>query len=110
MRLSVFGLGKIGSPLAAVFASKGHDVIGVDVAAECVRMLATGKAPVQEPHLQELIDVSKGRLSATVCYEDAVLNSEFSFVVVPAPSGENGMFTNKNVIATVEEIGKGLRK
>jgi len=110
MRLSVFGLGKIGSPLAAVFASKGHDVIGVDVAAECVRMLANGKAPVQEPHLQELIDISKGRLSATACYEHAVLNSDISFVVVPAPSGENGMFTNENVIAAVEEIGKGLRK
>jgi nucleotide sugar dehydrogenase len=110
MRLSVFGLGKIGSPLAAVFASKGHDVIGFDVAAECVRMLASGKAPLQEPHLQELIDVSKGRLSATACYEHAVLNSDVSFVVVPAPSGENGMFTNKNVIAAAEEVGKALRK
>jgi UDPglucose 6-dehydrogenase len=109
MRLSVFGLGKVGSPLAAVFASKGHHVIGVDVAVECVRILASGKAPVQEPHLQELINTSKGRLSATVCYEHAVLGSDVSFVIVPAPSGENGMFVNRNVIATAEEIGKALR-
>jgi UDPglucose 6-dehydrogenase len=109
MRLSVIGLGKVGSPLAAVFASKGHHVIGVDVAVEYVRMLASGKAPVQEPHLQELIDASKSRLTANVSYEDAVLGSDVSFVVVPAPSDENGVFTNKNVIAAVQEIGKGLR-
>jgi UDPglucose 6-dehydrogenase len=110
MRLSVIGLGKIGSPVAAVFASKGHHVIGVDVAVEYVRMLASGKAPVQEPHLQELIDAGKGHLKASVSYEDAVLDSDISFVIVPAPSDENGVFTSKNVIAAVQEIGKSLRK
>src|SRR5438552_18502279 len=109
MRVSVIGLGKIGSPLAAVLASKGHQVIGVDVAIEYVRLLASGKAPIEEPHLQELIDASRGRLSATISYEHAVLGSDISFVIVPAPS-ENGVFTNKNVIAAVQEIGKGLRK
>jgi UDPglucose 6-dehydrogenase len=110
MRISVIGLGKLGSPLAAVLASKGHDVIGVDTDAERVRMLASGKAPVQEPHLQELIEAGKERLTATVSYDDAVLASNLSFVVVPAPAGENGLFTNRNVVAATRAIGDSLRK
>ena len=49
MRVSVIGLGKLGAPLAAVLASKGHHVIGVDLDPEFVRLLDGGRAPVQEP-------------------------------------------------------------
>jgi len=51
MRLSIVGLGKLGTPLAAVFASKGHYVFGVDVNPERVAALACGRAPVEEPRL-----------------------------------------------------------
>jgi UDPglucose 6-dehydrogenase len=110
VRLSVVGLEKPGSRLAAVFASKGHDVIGVDVNVKYVRLLASGKTPVQEPRLQDVIDNGNGRLTATVSYEDAVLGSDLTFVIVPTPSDENGMFTNENVLAAVQQVGKGLRK
>ncbi len=56
MKISVIGLGKLGAPLAAVFASKGFDVIGVDLNPSFVDALNAGKAPVDEPRLQELID------------------------------------------------------
>jgi UDPglucose 6-dehydrogenase len=42
MRVSVVGLGKLGSPLAAVLASKGHHVIGVDLNPQFVQLLASG--------------------------------------------------------------------
>jgi UDPglucose 6-dehydrogenase len=109
MRISVIGLGKLGSPLAAVLASKGHHVIGVDVNPAFVRLLAGGKAPVQEPRLQELIDVSRERLTATTDLEAATLGSDISFVIVPTPSDSKGAFTNKHVVAVVKEIGKALR-
>jgi UDPglucose 6-dehydrogenase len=108
MRLSVIGLGKLGAPLAAVFASKGHDVIGVETCAERVSMLAAGKAPVQEPHLQQLIDSSKARIIATASYEEAVVGSDVTFVIVPTPTDEYGRFSNKHVLAAVEEVGKAL--
>ncbi len=110
MRVSVIGLGKLGSPLAAVLASKGHEVIGVDLNPEFVRLLNEGRAPVQEPRLQELIDASQGRLRATVDVEEATLQSEISFVIVPTPSDAKGAFTNKYVIEAVTAIGKALRK
>ena len=109
MRISVIGLGKLGSPLAAVLASKGHEVVGVDVDATLVRALSEGKAPVAEPQLQEMIDASRARLRATTDYNDAVHSSEISFVIVPTPSGADGAFGNQYVVAAVERIGKALR-
>lgn len=55
MKISVIGLGKLGSPLSAVFASKGHSVIGVDLNPDFVKKINCGIAPVAEPCLQELI-------------------------------------------------------
>ena len=110
MRVSVIGLGKLGSPLAAVLASKGHQVIGVDVNPAFVRALQSGRAPVAEPGLQELIAASAGNLSATTDFEQAVVNSDISFVIVPTPSDTEGAFSNKYVISAVTTIGHALRK
>lgn len=110
MRASVIGLGKLGSPLAAVLASKGHEVIGVDLNSHFVDALNKGKAPVAEPRLQELIDASKGRLTATPDYEKAILGTDISFVIVPTPSDSSGVFTNKFVIESLKSIGQALRK
>jgi UDPglucose 6-dehydrogenase len=110
MKTSVIGLGKLGAPLAAVLASKGHEVIGVDVNPDFVRALAAGRAPVDEPGLQELIGKSGGRLSATTDCEAAVLASDVSFVIVPTPSDSQGGFSNKYVLSAMASIGQALRK
>ncbi|HEX9398074.1 MAG TPA: nucleotide sugar dehydrogenase [Burkholderiales bacterium] len=110
MKTSVIGLGKLGAPLAALLAAKGHEVIGVDVNPDFVRTLGAGRAPVDEPGLQELIDKSGGRLSATLDGEAAVLGSEVSFVIVPTPSDSRGGFSNKYVLSAMATIGQALRK
>lgn len=110
MRISVIGLGKLGAPLAAVMASKGHTVVGVDVNPDFVQSLSQGKAPVDEPGLQRLIDQGRNRLSATADYERAVLESDISFVIVPTPSDSKGGFSNKYVLSAVTAIGEALRK
>lgn len=68
MNLSVIGLGKLGAPLAAVLASKGHQVIGLDLVRNSVNLINEGKAPVSEPGLDALIAATKGRLKATGDY------------------------------------------
>jgi UDPglucose 6-dehydrogenase len=109
MDICVVGLGKLGSPLAAVLASKGHNVIGVDLNPYFVDALNAGRAPVVEPQLQELIDQSKGRLRATRSYEEAIPLTDISFVIVPTPSDETGVFTNRFVLDAVRAIGAALR-
>lgn len=109
MKVCVIGLGKLGSPLAAVLASKGHEVIGVDRNAYFVQSINEGRAPVVEPRLQELIDASKGRLRATESYEEAIPQTDISFVIVPTPSDETGVFSNAWVLDAVTSIGAALK-
>lgn len=109
MNVCVIGLGKLGSPLSAVLASKGHNVIGVDRNEFFVSEINAGRAPVVEPQLQELIDASKGRLRATLSYEEAIPQTDISFVIVPTPSGPDGTFTNAWVIEAVKSIGAALK-
>lgn len=109
-RISIVGLGKLGSPMAAVMAAKGFDVIGLDLNERFVNALNEGIAPVQEPRLQEFIDKARSRLRATTSYDEAVLNSDITFIIVPTPSDKDRMFTNKYVVASVQEIGRSLRK
>src|SRR4030095_4868322 len=86
MKISVIGLGKLGSPLAAVFASKGFEVIGVDMNLASVEAIHAGRAPVDEQHLQELIAENRQRLRATRDVGEAISGSDVTFVVVPTPS------------------------
>jgi len=110
MKLSIIGLGKLGAPMAAVMAHRGHTVTGVDVNPEFVKAVNSGKAPVNEPGLQEMIAANGERLSATLDYEAAVLASEVTFVIVPTPSDPDGRFSMRFVLLAAEKIGAALRK
>lgn len=109
-RISVIGLGKLGSPMAAVFAYKGYSVIGVDLNKNFVDKINQGLAPVEETDLQKFISANKKRISATQNYEEAILNSEATFIIVPTPSEKNGGFSNKYVIEAGKSIGNALKK
>lgn len=109
MDIAVIGLGKLGSPLAAVLADKGHRVIGVDLNPNAVTAINAGRAPVTEPGLQERIDSAGKRLSATTDFAEAITATDISFIIVPTPSDTHGRFTNRYVIDAVERIGSALR-
>lgn len=108
MDIAVVGLGKLGSPLAAVFADSGHNVIGVDLNPATVRMINAGRAPVQEPGLQQRIESATPRLRATTDFTQAIGETDISFVIVPTPSGPGGTFTNRYVVDAVRRIGAAL--
>jgi UDPglucose 6-dehydrogenase len=107
--ISVVGLGKLGSPLAACFAARGFRVTAVDVDKAKVEALNRGEAPVREPGLAELIGEAEGRLTATESVEAAVRDSEATFIVVNTPSEESGGFSLRYVTPILESIGKTLR-
>lgn len=109
-KLSIIGLGKLGSPLVAAFASKGYSVIGVDINKNFVDKLNQGIAPVSETGLQKLITAHKKRISATQDYEKAILNSDITFIIVATPSEKNGGFSNKYVLEAGKSIGSALKR
>ncbi len=108
-RVSVVGLGKLGAPLAAVLASRGFSVIGLDVNKTFVDAMNAGKMPIVEPQLNELIDANRERLTATMDANEAVQKSDASFVIVPTPSDSTGFFSNRFVLQAMETLGKALK-
>ncbi|WP_268890601.1 nucleotide sugar dehydrogenase [Curvivirga aplysinae] len=108
-KISVIGLGKLGSPMAAVFASGGYQVIGLDKEPYLVEQLNKKMAPVTEPDLQKYIDKFGDQIRATTSYEDAITNSDISFVILPTPSQPDGQFSNEHLLSALSEIGKVLK-
>ncbi len=107
---SVIGLGKLGASMAAAIASRGFNVIGVDISQRAIDAVNNGHAPVQETNLEELISENKHRIKATQSHEEAILGSDLSFVIVPTPSDEHGAFSLQYAAWAFREIGKALAK
>ena len=64
-QLSVFGLGKLGLPLAALFAQNGLRTVGIDVDIALVEKLRTGKIPLLEPGLEALLAAAAPKINYT---------------------------------------------
>ena len=88
MKVCTVGLGYIGLPTAAMLASRGHEVVGLDVNESVVEAVNAGQAHFQEPDLQMLLSaaVDTGRLRATTTPEPA----EFFIIAVPTPMVNQG--------------------
>ena len=108
--ISVVGLGKLGACMAAAMASRGVDVIGVDVNHAAVDAVNGGRAPVRETGLADLIAANRSRLRATLDHADAVLNSELTFVIVPTPSDDRGAFSLQYAAHAFREIGSAIAR
>jgi UDPglucose 6-dehydrogenase len=79
MKVSVVGLGKLGAPLVAVLASKGLSVYGIDVNSHTVAQINAGRAPVQEPRLQEFLTANIQRIRATTDWATAIGETEINY-------------------------------
>ena len=108
--ISVIGLGKLGAPLLATIASRGFDVVGIDINPKVVATINQKKAPVDEPGLEQLIAKNHRKIKATSDYDEAINNSDITFIIVPTPSTKNGAFSNEYVVSAIRKIGKVLAK
>ncbi len=109
--VSVFGMGYVGAVTAACLAHKGHRVVGVDVNPAKVEMVESGRAPVLEPGLDQLVREGREacRLQATTDPMVAVSQSEISFICVGTPSLPNGRLDVSAVQRCCEEVGRALQ-
>jgi UDPglucose 6-dehydrogenase len=109
-RVSVVGLGKLGACIAACIAGKGMEAIGVDSNATTVRLVNEGAAPVVEPGLAQMIKANRARLRATDNYDEAILNTDMTMIVVPTPSDQNGRFTLDYVLSAAQSVSAAIAK
>lgn len=109
MNICVVGLGKLGACVAAVLADAGHHVIGYDKDPMVVARVARNEEN-PEPGLNDLFHRTLGRtLDITIDFEYAVGGSDFTFVVVPTPSKEDGSFDSRAVEEVVRQVRKAAR-
>ncbi|HTT18900.1 MAG TPA: hypothetical protein VMG82_08140, partial [Candidatus Sulfotelmatobacter sp.] len=92
MKISVFGLGYVGTVSAGCLANRGHQVIGVDPVATKVELINRGQSPIIEPEIAEILSaaVKAGGLRAMQDPKQAVLDTGLSFICVGTPSQANG--------------------
>ncbi|MGL4002446.1 UDP-N-acetyl-D-mannosamine dehydrogenase [Pantoea eucalypti] len=106
--ISVIGLGYIGLPTAAVFASKGKKVVGVDINARAVETINRGAIHIVEPDLDEVVHaaVTRGDLRATTQPEPA----DAFLIAVPTPFKDEYQPDLRFVKAAAESIAPVLKK
>jgi GDP-mannose 6-dehydrogenase len=109
-KVSIFGLGYVGSVTAACLAHKGHEVLGVDINPDKVEILESGHSPIVEAGMEDLVASSRQacRLHATTDTVSAVLQSEISLICVGTPSRRNGKLDLSYVERMCREIGEAL--
>lgn len=110
MKVSIFGLGYVGTVTTACLAKAGHNVMGVDVNALKVELVNSGRSPVVEEGVNQMLrdGIRAGLVHATTDGATAVRESDVSLVCVGTPSRENGSLETDHIRRTVETIGKGL--
>lgn len=111
MKVSVFGLGYVGTVCAGCLAANDHDVIGVDPVQLKVDFINQGHSPIIEPGMDQIISTaaSAGRLRATTDPVEAVMGSELSLICVGTPSQPNGNLDLRYIRRICEQIGEALR-
>ncbi|HAI04803.1 UDP-N-acetyl-D-mannosaminuronic acid dehydrogenase [Pantoea sp. AN62] len=105
--ISVIGLGYIGLPTAAVFASKGKKVVGVDINARAVETINRGAIHIVEPDLDQVVHaaVTRGDLRATTQPEAA----DAFLIAVPTPFQAEHQPDLRFVQAAAESIAPVLK-
>lgn len=109
-RISVFGLGYVGSVSGACLAQMGHHVIGVDANPSKVALINQGLPPVIEAGLSDLLAAvtKSGAFAATESWQDAIAGSDVALVCVGTPSSPNGSLSTDLVKRVSEQIGTAL--
>ncbi len=110
--LAIFGLGHMGLPTAALFAKNGLNVMGVDINRDQVDLINSGRSPIMEPGLDDLVReaVASGNLSATLNGVEAALKSDVMIVIVPTPINEYENADLSAVASACKIISKSLQK
>jgi GDP-mannose 6-dehydrogenase len=111
LKISIFGLGYVGTVSAGCFAKEGHEVIGVDPVRTKVDLINSGQSPIIEAKIGEILATASknGKVRATDDVGLAIRGSEVSFVCVGTPSQSNGNLDLRYVRVVCEEIGRALR-
>src|SRR6266404_386060 len=107
--VSVCGLGKLGACIAATFAARGFNVVGLDIDPEKIRRVNEGLPPVEEPLLAETIEAGRARLRATNDPSE-IVETDVSFFIPPSPSLPDGSFSNEFLLRAMQPVAAAMKR
>lgn len=112
MKITVVGLGYVGTVSLACLASHGHEVWGVDINPQKLESLNAGIAPIVEPDLQEALNAGrqKGGIHVSRDVRGALAESDLCFVSVATPSLRNGQINPGHLLQACRQIAQALRE
>jgi UDPglucose 6-dehydrogenase len=112
MKIAVVGSGYVGLVLGACLAENGNTVACVDNDESKVAMLKSGRMPIYEPGLEEMVvrNQQEDRLSFTTDLPSSVRTSAIVFIAVGTPQGEDGAADLQHVLAVAKAIGQAMDK
>ncbi len=111
MKISIFGMGYVGTVSAGCLARDGHEVIGIDPIDTKVNLINAGCTPIVEAEIGEIVSesVRTKRLRATSDQNEAILETDLSFVCVGTPSQVNGNLDLTYIRRVCEQIGQAIK-
>ena len=109
-QIAVIGAGYVGLTTAACFSSLGHDVVCADIDEERVARLQRGEVPIVEAGLDALVreGLDGGKLTFVVGGATAARDTEFAYLCVPTPQGDDGSADLSYIEAAAREIAPVL--
>ena len=112
MKISIFGLGYVGAVSLACLGRDGHHVTGVDIDVTKLELIRTGKTPVVEEGMVDLMArvAASGNVSVTTDVAQAVLDTELSLICVGTPSAPNGSQDQSAMLNLAGDLGRAMRK
>lgn len=111
MKIGIIGLGFVGLSFASVLASKGFDVVGIEINKEKIKIIKSGKSPFYEPNMEKTLQKAlKRKLILSEKIEDAVNNCNLIFVTVGTPMTVNGNIDLAIILNVCKKIGEALLK
>jgi len=108
LRVTIIGTGYVGLTTGVALAWIGHEVVCVDKDARKVELLQSGKSPIHEDGLEELLNSVRERISFTQDTNKAVGDADVILIAVGTPQKENGEANTEYVEQAAREICAGL--
>src|SRR6266446_6348090 len=106
MRIAVIGTGYVGLVTGTCLAESGNEVIGIDKDGDKIAVLESGRLPIYEPGLLELVERNRreGRLSFTTDLVHGINSAQLVFVAVGTPQGVDGASDLTNIWAVADAV------
>jgi len=109
MNIAIIGTGYVGLVSGVCFATQGHKITCVDIDTQKIQQINSGISPIYEKGLESLLKKHKNQIHATTSYDEAIQQSDITFICVGTPSKKNGEIDLTYIDQATKEIARCIR-